>query len=65
MNPSATVHQGTKTYKAMHAAKLQREVVSNSTAMLDEKFYAYGEELDRVEMFKYLGRLVAFDDDDT
>ena len=32
---------------------------------LDEKFYAYGEELERVEVFQYLGRLIAFDDDDT
>ena len=32
---------------------------------LDAKFYAYGEELERVEVFKYLRRLIAFDNDDT
>ena len=31
---------------------------------MDEKFYAYGEELDRVQVFKYLGRLITFDNDD-
>ena len=32
---------------------------------MDTTFYAYEEELERVEVFKYLGRLIAFDDDDT
>ena len=32
---------------------------------MDTKFYAYGEELKRVEVFKYLRRLIVFDDDDT
>ena len=41
------------------------EVVSNSVNALDNALYAYGEELERVEVFKCLGCLVAFDDDDT
>ena len=49
----------------MHEAKLQRKADSNFAAALGAKFYAYGEELERVEVFQYLGRLVAFDDDDT
>ena len=48
----------------MHAAKLQRKAVSNSVAALNGKFYTYGEELVRVEVFKYLGCLVTFNDDD-
>ena len=60
----AMIHQGTKTCLDMHAAKPRREAVSNSTKALEEKSYAYGEELERVEVFKYLGRLIAFDDDD-
>ena len=54
-----------KTCKDMTAAKLQREAVSNSAAALDKKIYAYGKELERVEVSKYLGRNVCFDDDDT
>ena len=64
VNPTATGHQATKTCKAMHAARLQRKAVSDSAVALDSKFYAYGEELERVEVFKHIGRLIAFDDDD-
>ena len=65
VNPAARGHQQTKLCKGMHAAKLQWKAVSESAAAMDAEFYAYGEELERVEVFKYLGRLLAFDDDDT
>ena len=65
MNPTATVHQVTKTCKTVHAARLQRKAVSDSAVALAAEFYAYGEDLERVEVFKYLGRLIVFDDDDT
>ena len=58
VNPTATVHQAIKTCKAMYAARLQRKAVSDSTVALNAKFYAYGEELERVEVGKYLGRLI-------
>jgi hypothetical protein len=32
---------------------------------LSQTFTAYGKELERVEVFKYLGRLLAYDDNDT
>ena len=51
--------------QAMHAARLQRKAVSDSAVVMDAKGYEYGEELERVEVFKYLGRLIAFNDDDT
>ena len=65
VNPTATCHQATKTCKAMHAARLQRKAVSDSAVAMEPKLYAYGEELERVEVFKYLRRLIAFYDDDT
>ena len=58
-------HQSFMTCKAMHAAKLQQKAVSDSPKPLEAKFFAYGVELERVEVFKYLGRLIAYDDEDT
>ena len=45
-------HQATKTCKAMHAVRLQRKAVSDSTLAMDAKFYLYREELERVEVFE-------------
>ena len=65
VNQTATGHQATKTCKAMHAAKLQRKAVSDSASVVYATYYAHGEELERVEVFKYLGRLITFDNDIT
>ena len=62
VNPAAMRHQSSKTCKTMHAAKLQRKAVSDSPKTLEAKFFAYGVELERVEVFKYSGRLIAYDD---
>ena len=44
---------------------LQRKAASDSAVAKNRKSYAYEKELERVEFFKYLRRLIAFDDDDT
>ena len=44
--------------------KTQREAAAASVRALDVTFTAYGDDLERVEVFKYLGRLMAIDDND-
>jgi hypothetical protein len=44
---------------------VQHEIAATTRQSLQARFYAYGEELERVEVFKYLGRLLAYDDNDT
>ena len=45
--------------------KRQHAAAVRSQEALKRSFTAYGEELERVEVFKYLGRLIAHDDADT
>ena len=47
------------------AAKRQHVVVAESLAALDRSFSAYEEILNSVRQFKYLGRIVSYDDNDT
>ncbi len=42
--------------------KRQHAAAVRSQEALQRSFMAYGEELERVEVFKYLGRLIAYDD---
>jgi hypothetical protein len=65
VNPTATRHRFTKVCQLGHERKLQREAAANSAAALRQEFTVYGDVLERVEVFKYLGRLLAFDDTDT
>ena len=41
----------------------QHAAVAESARALDVEFMAYGEPLERVEVIKYVGQLLSFDDD--
>jgi len=43
---------------------VQRKAAVENARALDVSFTAYDEELERVEVFKYLGRLMSMDDND-
>jgi len=57
-------HESTALCKWGQKCKQQYAAVTEATRALDQRFTAYGEELERVETFKYLGRLMAQDDSD-
>jgi hypothetical protein len=46
------------------ARKVQYAAAERAHLALQQTFRAYGAELERVEVFKYLGRLFAYDDND-
>jgi len=57
-------HRNTKICWEGHAKKLQHDAAVKSALALHETFTVYRDELDRVEVFKYLGRLLSRDDND-
>ena len=58
-------HEDTKQCAEGEAQRVQHEAAATSIKALEECFTAYNEELERVEVFKYLGCLLAFNDNDT
>ena len=63
-NPLASGHERSQNCRNEMARRLQHEAARDSAIAQTQEFYAYGEELQRVEVFKYLGRLLSYDDDD-
>ena len=57
-------HWKTSTCEKGNDRRLQREAWRKSARAADVKFYAYGKELERVDIFKYLGKLTSYDDSD-
>jgi len=64
VSPLASNHRGSKNCREGMERRLQHEAAANSARSLQKQFTAYGEPLERVEVFKYLGRLMAYDDND-
>ena len=58
-------HENSKTCKQMAAMRRQHAMAAQGKADLEEIFTAYGDELKHVRQFKYLGRIMSHDDNDT
>jgi hypothetical protein len=57
-------HQHTQLCQNGWDKKVQHEAAETSRVALAQLFTAYGDELEKVEVFKYLGRLLAYDNND-
>ena len=57
-------HRSTKNCREGTERKTQHKAAVDAARALEQSFSAYGEELERVDVFKYLGRLLAYDDND-
>jgi hypothetical protein len=64
VDPKFTGHQNTKECQVGVERKQQQEAAVSSALALRQQFTVHGEALERVEVFKYLGRLLAQDNDD-
>ena len=64
VNPKYTGHQNTRECQVGVERKQQQEAAVTSALALRQQFSVHGEALDWVEVFKYLGCLLAQDDDD-
>ena len=63
-SPSATGHRATSFCVEGGRRHRQHEAAAAAALALRQQFSAYGEVLERVEVFRYLGRLVSMDDED-
>ena len=57
-------HRSTRLCRNGTDQQVQREAAVRLERAIAQKFTAYGKELENVEVFKYLGRLIAMDDID-
>ncbi len=58
-------HYETALCKDGAARKAQHAAAERAHLALSQTFTVYGEELERVEVFKYLGRLFTYNNNDT
>ncbi len=64
VNPAHPRHIRTKECQIGVERKMQRESAVSSALVLCRQFTVHGDVLERVEVFKYLGCLLAQDDND-
>ncbi len=64
VNPTFPQHRFSKDCQVGDERKQQRETAVASALALQQQFLLQGDVLERVEVFKYLGRLLSQDDDD-
>jgi hypothetical protein len=64
VDPRYPHHRFTKECQVGVEWKKQREAAVTSALALQQQFSVHGDVLEQVEVFKYLGRLLAQDDDD-
>ena len=64
VDPRYPHHRFTKECQVGVERKKQREAAVTSALALQQQFSVHGDVLEQVEIFKYLGRLLAQDDDD-
>ena len=58
-------HEASQTCRRATAARRQLAVAAESRVALLQTFLAYGELLKAMRQFKYLGRVVSYNDNDT
>ena len=58
-------HEASKTCGEMADRRRRHRVAAEGARAMQHTFTAYGEELRREDRFKYLGRMLLYDDSDT
>ena len=58
-------HQLLEQCRGLYEMRLQHEAAARSQDALQQGFSCGGDELEKVEVFKYLGRMLAYDNNDT
>jgi hypothetical protein len=64
VDPFRGGHEQSKFCREGQEAKAQEAAAIDAAWAIQQQFTAYGEELNRVDIFKYLGRLMSMDDND-
>ena len=64
VDPRYLAHINTKECRIGTARRHQRDMAVRSALALRQQFMVHGDVLERVEIFRYLGRLLSQDDDD-